>query len=1174
MDRNTNGTVKFVDNRHARCIALVKRETIKLVSFDLFDTLIVRKVFSPKDLFHQIPNRPGFPPKAKTVDFAALRVRAEHQLRKRWQREGRSLDPTLDMIYEEFHSITRLDEALINAIKKIECAAEVETAEPRMLIKQIYDAAIATGKHVAISTDMYLPRAIIDEILKKCGYDADHHVYLSSEVGFTKKHGTLYPFLARTYELEPDECAHFGDNVKSDVKMAEKAGWNTMKIWSIGDSFLSTPNVLTGLVPAFATERDLPGAASKANYQLIANRLFGDRVSPRSESSAANLSAGDFGYTALGPFLLTLCLWILRLSRQKGMDHVAFLARDGHLPIEAARLLAKATGESTELSYLPISRRVLFPYFVTQPGGLERVLSIRYDPRQTVEAFLKERLGAGALELFESNGLACSGVTLRSFMKDHHDYVCGLLRDNLDALQIAASEDADNLLKYYRATLPKKGGTALFDVGRKGTFQAVLSQITGQALHGFYVVTDYAIMENAPGRAFDSLLGMIDGRAQLKNPDTILYEALLSEKGGSYIGFEADGSPRRAEPHVTPQEAEFFDAVHDGALDYIKDAIEAHGDKVGDLEQESFYAAYGLEHWPDNKAAVELLSSVRHEDSISSPEAKSLKDYFIKRPVVDDSVLFPPKGERKRIMIYSPALTRIKGGAERIAARLANHLCGQGYEVLAFSSGDRGGSTEPVYPLEPGVLVRNVNVRDINAMSKMVAAFQPDCGLVLASGPPVIRLSMAFLQHRVPYLLSERASPEHALQAYWKGATADDYVDVYEAATLASVQFDSFRDAFPEHMQGRVEVLSNPIVRPPPPSQNRERLIVCAARIWFEQKRQDILLRAFARVANDFPDWRLSFFGAPKGVEDQNLRALAQELGVEGRVEISGPIADIHAQFEKASIFVLPSKFEGFPNALAEALSAGAPSVGFASCPGTNELIINGENGVLVDDKDIDDLRNEVGERRRVDQDFLRDELANRLGRALAEIMGDKDWRTKASKAAYESMARYDEKAMNKAWEEVVVSLSGMDGALYATQRLRALEAIQARLDGGGSRRAVEARRPSAPTEVGGGFGDYEQAVRFLRAAPVSLDARARLFVKKRFQANGAAEDAILFDTLLAPRGNIVLPIPEDFDETAYLAGNADVAVAVAQGQVQSGYVHYVRFGAAEGRKRPTRQMK
>jgi glycosyltransferase involved in cell wall biosynthesis len=114
--------------------------------------------------------------------------------------------------------------------------------------------------------------------------------------------------------------------------------------------------------------------------------------------------------------------------------------------------------------------------------------------------------------------------------------------------------------------------------------------------------------------------------------------------------------------------------------------------------------------------------------------------------------------------------------------------------------------------------------------------------------------------------------PKASVKTYWKGFEVAEYFTAMEAASIISVQFDSFRQIFPEHVRERIVVLPNPIEIPKPAKQVRQQTIICVARIWFLQKRQDLLLRAFARAAARRPGWQLKFFGNSYGINRRYLR--------------------------------------------------------------------------------------------------------------------------------------------------------------------------------------------------------------------------------------------------------------------------------------------------------------
>ena len=161
------------------------------------------------------------------------------------------------------------------------------------------------------------------------------------------------------------------------------------------------------------------------------------------------------------------------------------------------------------------------------------------------------------------------------------------------------------------------------------------------------------------------------------------------------------------------------------------------------------------------------------------------------------------------------------------------------------------------------------------------------------------------------------------------------------------------------------------------------------------QKGLDLLLSAFAEAAKDFPEWKLDIFG--QGPLREELEKQRNQLGLGNRVHFRGITTDVYAELERSDIFVLPSRFEGLPNALMEAMAAGLPVIA-ADCKfGPAELITHQSNGLLVPVEDIPALTE-----------------------ALKQLMGDAALRRKLGTAASEIQEWSGEEKIVNCWINLI----------------------------------------------------------------------------------------------------------------------------------------------------------
>ena len=178
-----------------------------VISFDLFDTLVKRKCFSADKIFEEL-GKYVFDT-YRIEGFKKIRIDTEKQVRKFHN------EVTIFDIYESMI----IPETAKEDILKKEIEIELENIEIKESGFRLYLEAIGLGKIIVITTDMYLPRNVIEDILNSCNYINYSRLFLSSEIGKRKRTGDLYRYLRQTFD-DSTIIMHIGDSFYSDYVKA------------------------------------------------------------------------------------------------------------------------------------------------------------------------------------------------------------------------------------------------------------------------------------------------------------------------------------------------------------------------------------------------------------------------------------------------------------------------------------------------------------------------------------------------------------------------------------------------------------------------------------------------------------------------------------------------------------------------------------------------------------------------------------------------------------------------------------------------------------------------------------------------------------------------------------------------------------------------------------------
>lgn len=336
------------------------------------------------------------------------------------------------------------------------------------------------------------------------------------------------------------------------------------------------------------------------------------------------------------------------------------------------------------------------------------------------------------------------------------------------------------------------------------------------------------------------------------------------------------------------------------------------------------------------------------------------------------------------------------GGAERVAATLANAWAKREDDVtLVVTFSRRGGCAYRLDDRVRMVYLADGLGRGPWSKSRAVRLWRLR-RLVVEKAPAVIVsmltnvnvaaiLATRGLKSKVPVCVCERVHPlaDEELGRAWRGLRRL----TYRAADVVVTQTAEAGGALRRCTRvSRVAVVPNPL---PVELEAREiqigdraprRKVVGMGRLE-RQKGFDRLVTVFARVASEFPEWDLWIFG--EGSQRSMLEAVVRRLNLEGRVLLPGWAADPWSELEKADLFVLPSRWEGFPNALLEAMALGVACIAYDCPAGPGEITRRGQDGVLLPAGDEHAL--ETALRALMSDEAKRRELGGRGAKSVRE---------------------------------------------------------------------------------------------------------------------------------------------------------------------------------------------
>ena len=437
-----------------------------LISFDVFDTLLVRSVPSSEDVFLIVEEI------AKTQEicasnFSKKRKQAEEKAKKLFEN-----NPTLDEIYTILSEEYGIPSEVSSRLKKIELQTEQRVLKPREDIKSLLNSLINNKKQVILVSDMYLSSELIRTILIHQGFLVqDCEIFVSCEFRANKASGGLWELLKN--RLQPLSWLHLGDDVIGDTRVPPKYGINVLpsqfSIKSPKDSFLEN-KVLRERLGKFlngtTADRILLG-------EIISSYLFNDAFRSRKTKAQSLTVVGAW----VGPILTEFMDFISKKGKGK---RLLFVTREGYILKPLFEHYSKKIGKSSDKTFLFYTSRVSSS--LANATSFEEFSKLADTPFEgTMRAFFINKLGILPAQVKEDPRRYRLPSEKRSFLQQIQIYYPLIKKE---------AEKQNLLFREYLNEVAGKEELCIVDIGFSGRTQYNLASACNTTISGIYLMLD------------------------------------------------------------------------------------------------------------------------------------------------------------------------------------------------------------------------------------------------------------------------------------------------------------------------------------------------------------------------------------------------------------------------------------------------------------------------------------------------------------------------------------------------------------------------------------------------------------------------------------------------------------------------------------------------------------
>lgn len=514
-----------------------KISSYDVVSFDIFDTLLTRIIYNPDDIFLLMGEKLG------DSDFFRKRKEAEKKANEELQK-----DVNLDEIYKFYEKLYQEDS---KQIKQLEEELEISLCIPRLDMLDVYHRLKDQKNYVILTSDMYLPKTVIEKMLKKCGYEGYDAFYLSNDIDKRKDKKDIWPYLVDKYPHK--SIIHIGDNEKSDYCYPKDFGIDSIKIES-GKQLFSKLSIYP-----YIEEFISNNISNSLLLGLLINKKWFN--SPFAELQIDSLD--DFGYLFHAPILNQFLAFLVKESKKS--DQLLFLAREGYYLQKLYQDYCQIYHIKEKPNvYFLASRKATSTANIQSREDIETLLSNEFTG--TIKSFYQQILEVEYLESDEPIHLP----------KDKEKVLKNLDKYESQILECMKLEK-DNYLSYMKEILGdyKKKNLIIVDLGYSGTIQYQLTKLTKKEMTGVYLTNSENVKKYSRKSKLKFLFDINECEEFKKIYHySLILEFFLSAPYGQLLKFKKENGkivPVYNEESIDENKKQALEVIYQSVLDYMQD---------------------------------------------------------------------------------------------------------------------------------------------------------------------------------------------------------------------------------------------------------------------------------------------------------------------------------------------------------------------------------------------------------------------------------------------------------------------------------------------------------------------------------------------------------------------------------------------------------------------------